>query len=73
MLSTAPLSDKIVCHCLRVTNGDIESAAAIEPMETVRDAMKATGAGSGCTACHCAIRKLIIGQRQASSPTCVMR
>ncbi|REJ71262.1 MAG: hypothetical protein DWQ29_23855, partial [Planctomycetota bacterium] len=26
---------------------------------TIRDVMEQTGAGSGCTACHCRIRELI--------------
>jgi bacterioferritin-associated ferredoxin len=53
---------KTVCYCLRVTDTEIKHAIEHRAAETVRDVMDTTGAGSGCTACHCAIRKLLGGR-----------
>lgn len=68
-------TDRIVCHCLRVTESEISGAVVVAELETVKQVMDFTGAGSGCTACHCAIKKLLGGQcpASASSPTCVIR
>ena len=75
MTTAARTADKIVCHCLRVTAGEIQVAAIVHPEPTIRDVMDLTGAGTGCTACHCAIRNLLRDQCPAASasPICVMR
>lgn len=75
MSTAAHPTDKIVCYCLGVTAGEIESVGIVHPQPTLREVMEHTGAGTGCTACHCAIRELLDGQCPASSssPTCVMR
>lgn len=68
------LNDEIVCHCLQVTRAEIVTAADVTDASTVRDIMKCTGAGKGCTACHRRIRNLLADQCPAgSSPTCVIR
>lgn len=50
--------DKIVCHCLGVTNGMIKDAidAGANTLEEVQDA---TGAGTVCGACLDDIENLI--------------
>lgn len=70
----ATLTDEIVCHCLRVARSEIVTAAEVTGASSVRDIMKCTGAGTGCTACHRRIRNALADQCPAgSSPTCVMR
>ena len=68
-------TDRVLCHCLRVTESEIRGAVAVGDLESVKQVMDYTGAGKGCTACHCAIKKIIAAQCVASgsSPTCVMR
>lgn len=51
--------DRIVCHCLRVSETQVVDSIAVAGCETVRDVMQEIGAGSGCTACHCRIRELL--------------
>lgn len=69
-------TDRIVCHCLRVTESEICNSIAVGDADTVKRVMDQTQAGSGCTACHRAIRALLAGRQcpdSSSSPTCVMR
>lgn len=72
--------DRIVCHCLGITAAEIRTAVAEGRAECLRSVMRETGAGTGCTCCHLAIRALVAmhplaGQCEdaASSPTCVTR
>ena len=67
--------DVVVCHCLKVTQAEVESAIVSSDEPTLRSVMKMTDAGLGCTACHPAIRRLLKAQcpLASSSPTCVMR
>lgn len=67
--------DAVICHCLKVTQAEVESAIVSSDEPTLRSVMKMTEAGLGCTACHPAIRRLLKAQCVAasSSPTCVMR
>lgn len=55
-------ADRVVCHCLRVTAGQIAAEVDAGSVETVRCVMKKTGAGRGCMACHCTIRQILAGQ-----------
>lgn len=49
---------EVVCHCVQVTRDEVE--AVIEAgAETVKCVVRETGAGGGCTACHCTIRNLL--------------
>lgn len=50
---------KVACHCLNVSTDEIHSAVVITAAQTVKDVIRETGAGSGCTACHCTIRSLL--------------
>ena len=65
-LALAPLpilprlgDEKIVCHCLNVTAGDIRSASEVDELESLRAVMQQTRAGTGCTCCHPVIRRLL--------------
>lgn len=68
-------TERIICHCLRVTECEIRSSIAVGDLDSVKKVMDFTGAGSGCTACHCAIKRLLAAQcpPPSSSPTCVIR
>lgn len=55
-------ADRVVCHCLRVSAGQIAAEIDAGTVETVRCVMKKTGAGRGCMACHCTIRQMLGGQ-----------
>ena len=69
-------TDRIVCHCLNVRESEILGAIAAGRIECLRSAMQQTAAGTGCTACHGAVRKLLaqeLPDQSPSSPTCVVR
>ena len=69
-----PTTCEIVCHCLQISQAEIETAAETTAAPTVRCIMKKTGAGTGCTACHRKIRQLVGDQcPSGASPTCVIR
>jgi NAD(P)H-nitrite reductase large subunit len=59
MSHAAVATDTVMCHCLQVKESQIVDAIAITGAETVRDVIQHTGAGAGCTACHCRIRELL--------------
>lgn len=42
----------VVCACLQVTERQLRAAVERSGIQTVRELMRATGAGAGCTACH---------------------
>ena len=51
--------ERVVCHCLNVTAGDIRSAGEMGAVESLRAVMNETRAGTGCTCCHPVIRRLL--------------
>lgn len=59
MLPAAAVTDSVICHCLQVKESQIVDAIAVTGAENVREVSRHTGAGSGCTACHCRIRELL--------------
>lgn len=59
MMPAADATDSVICHCLRVKESEVVDAIAVTGAETVREVSRHTGAGSGCTACHCRIRELL--------------
>lgn len=75
MFEDANCSEDVICHCLKVTQAEVESAIVTSDEPSLRCVMRMTGAGTGCTACHQKIRNLIQTQcpPAASSPTCVIR
>jgi len=67
---------RVVCHCLGITEGKIRGAISSGSVVSVRTAMQHTSAGTGCTACHCAIKELLDGrcpQESAPSPICIAK
>ncbi|MCH7987661.1 MAG: (2Fe-2S)-binding protein [Planctomycetes bacterium] len=78
MASGPHTTNHTVCHCLGVTASHLRKTIERGDMESVRQIMNYTNAGTGCTACHPAIRALLAqahNKRRAaySSPTCVTR
>ncbi len=55
----SPSTDKIICHCLGVSETDIRSAISTGSVQSIRCVMNGTGAGTGCTACLRRINALI--------------
>lgn len=51
--------DRMVCHCLKVTEELITGAIQTLGLRSVKDVRMATGAGEGCTCCHGQIRELL--------------
>ena len=51
--------DDLLCHCLHVSTEEVEQAVDAREVSSLQDVKQQTGAGSGCTACHCAIRDLL--------------
>ena len=62
-------ADPVVCHCLHVTEMEIRGAVSTGAVNSLRDVMDCTGAGTGCTACHLRIREVC---RERLSPQEVM-
>lgn len=59
-MSTAVLTtERILCHCLRVSEEQVQDAVWINACRSIKDVIDCTGAGSGCTACHCRIAELL--------------
>ena len=54
-----PRAGQIVCHCLRINRGEINAAIDAGEVQSVKCVIRETSAGSGCTACHCTIRRMI--------------
>ncbi len=51
-MTPARKTHKIVCECLQVTEEEILLAVRTREIKTVKDIIKYTQAGDGCTACH---------------------
>ncbi|MGC1273272.1 MAG: (2Fe-2S)-binding protein [Planctomycetaceae bacterium] len=56
---TATLQCATLCHCLKVTRGEVADAIDLHGCESVEHVTNACGAGGGCTACHRKIRALL--------------
>ena len=59
MSHAADCADRVICRCLQVKESQVVDVIAVTGAETVREVICQTGAGSGCTACHCRIRELL--------------
>ena len=57
---------KVVCECLRVTEGKVVEAIRSGRACTLRQIAACTEAGSGCNACHGDLRRLL--QRELPAP-----
>lgn len=64
MESLTQATDRVICHCLQVTESEILSAASFRSACTIGDVIDCTSAGAGCTACH---RRIIELLQQAAS------
>ena len=67
MATVTTASEKLLCHCLRVSTAQVEVAIEVGAAQTVRDVSKQTGAGRACMACHCRIKELL-RQRAGERP-----
>lgn len=54
-------SGGLLCHCAGVTEATVRVAVDIHGVTTVEEVVCATGAGSGCRACHCRIQRVLGG------------
>lgn len=62
----SPRNGEIVCHCLRISRDEINSAIDAGEVQSVKCVIRETSAGSGCTACHCTIRRMIAEARSSN-------
>jgi bacterioferritin-associated ferredoxin len=67
-----------LCRCLKVSHRELAESIEAGYVASLEDAQAVTGAGTGCMACHCAVRELIaarLGQcpPASASPTCASR
>jgi bacterioferritin-associated ferredoxin len=67
MVTCEPCTDRIVCHCLRITEAQVVETIQEHRLSSLREVVRHTGAGNGCTACRCALRTLL-EQHRASVP-----
>ena len=58
--------EQVVCACLQVTERQLRAAVEQSGIQSVRELMRATEAGTGCTACH---QRLEICMTRWSSPS----
>lgn len=56
------VSETVVCHCYAVTEQQIRLLMDAQALQTVEEVSLHTGAGTGCTACQCRIRRILAGQ-----------
>ncbi len=54
----------VVCPCLGVTEGEILEAIQTKEIGSVKDIIRYTQAGDGCTACHPLLREYLEAARK---------
>lgn len=59
---------QIVCHCLQVSEDRVVEAITALSLTSLREICRYTGAGEGCTACHCRLKEYLELHSYASSP-----
>jgi bacterioferritin-associated ferredoxin len=59
LIGSCDPTQRVVCRCLQVTEAKLADAKERCPFECLRDIAVATGAGTGCTACHRHLRKFL--------------
>lgn len=52
----------MLCACKQVTEAEVRESISILTTPSVEGVSYLTGAGTGCTACHCKIDRLIAGK-----------
>ena len=58
---------KVVCRCLQVTEDALVHAITAHDLQTLKEVLRHTGAGDGCTCCHNEIRQYLQQLRCASA------
>ncbi|WP_166831308.1 (2Fe-2S)-binding protein [Thalassoroseus pseudoceratinae] len=74
-------SDKLICHCLGVTESEVRGAISTGMVRTVGCVMNSTGAGTGCMGCRRRIGAMLATSQahaattshSAGPPVCVLR
>lgn len=59
---------KVVCECLKVTEGKVVEAIRSGRACTLREIAACTEAGSGCNACHGDLRRLLQRETESQLP-----
>lgn len=63
----SPNPESVLCHCLRITVGQVQCAIEENRPNSVRDVMRVTGAGKGCMSCHSRIKAMLAGRMPVST------
>ncbi|MCC7422036.1 MAG: (2Fe-2S)-binding protein [Planctomycetaceae bacterium] len=63
----SPNPESVLCHCLRITVGQVQCAIEENRPNSVRDVMRMTGAGKGCMSCHSRIKAMLAGRMPVST------
>lgn len=69
-LLSLPEAERLLCRCFRVTETEVTVAIQAHGAQEVEDVMRHTGAGEGCRACHCRIKRLLAGQSADCTRIC---
>ena len=62
--------DQVVCACLQVTERELRAAVEQSGVQSVRELMRTTEAGTGCTACHHRLESCLTRWSSPSPPPC---
>ena len=63
--------DRVVCACLQVTERQLRAAVEQTGVQTVRELICATEAGTGCTACHRRLEGCLARWSSPPPPACL--
>ena len=63
--------DRVVCACLQVTERQLRAAVEQTGVQTVRELIHATEAGTGCTACHRRLEGCLARWSSPPPPACL--
>lgn len=58
--------ETLVCYCYDVTESQIRDSIDLSESPTIEQIALRTRAGTGCTACHCRLQRMLAGL----PPTC---
>ncbi len=59
--ATSQSEGDLLCHCAQVPESVVQQAVTEDGVDNLAGIIKATEAGSGCTACHCRINRVLQG------------
>ena len=60
----------VVCACLQVTERQLQAAVQQDGAQSVRELIRTTGAGTGCTACHRRLESCLARWSSPGPPPC---